>query len=729
MTTLAVKGIQSFARGGVKALTSLAVSTATNAITRALDNRVFEGPRLETFLLQTSRDGAPLPRVFGRVRLAGEVIWASQVRETQTDQSVGGKGGGPTQLDYSYSISFAVSLCEGEILGVERIWANGEVLQRGDLTIRIHTGSETQGPDPVIAATEAGDIPAFRGTAYIVFEDFPLDDYGARLPSINAEVVRGLRGGGRMEEMIQSVNLLPGSGEFALSPTIVEETPAPGKTIPSNMNNLSGQADLLTSLDQLQAELPNCRHVSLISSWFGTSLDAGECEIHPGAERLDRILPDATWSVAGQMRSSAYIVSADEDGRANYGGTPSDDSVIACIQTLKQRGFAVTLYPFLLMDAPNFPWRGRIAAQSDADVISFFGTDKDFQFRHSILHHARLAQAAGGVDAIVIGTELRTLTTFREGERFPVVEQLQALAADVRAIVGPSTKITYAADWSEYFGVQNGGDVRYHLDPLWADPNIDAVGIDAYFPLSDWRDGSHLDKQTASRIHDLDYLRANVEGGEEYDWYYASPEDRDAQTRTPIDDPAYRYKDVRHWWCTAHEERRNGSVIGQSPWVPRSKPIWLMEIGCPAVNKGANQPNVFYDPKSSESALPYYSDGTRDDLVQRRYIEALLTHYGETNETGFLDLSRASVWAWDARPYPDFPARTEVWSDGPNWSLGHWLNGRTGLMPVADVIAELISDAGLETFDVSGVSGVLPGYIVDRPMSARAALGPLLQLY
>jgi len=729
MTTLAVQSIQAFARGGARALTQLAISTATSAITRALDNRMFEGPRLESFHLQTSREGAAMPRVFGRVRMAGQVIWASQVRERVTEDSVGGKGGGPVQRHYSYSISFAVGLCEGEILGIDRVWANGEILQRAGLTIRVHTGSDTQGPDPVIAATEAGDVPAFRGTAYIVFEDFPLDEYGARLPSINAEIVRGVKRGGRMEGLIQSVNLLPGTGEFALSPTIVEETPAVGVTIPSNMNSFTGQADLLTSLDQLQAELPNCRHVNVISAWFGSSLDAGSCIIQPGAERRDRRLPDVEWRVAGQDRGSAYIVSVDAEGRPNYGGTPSDESLIACIQTLKQRGFAVTLYPFLLMDTPGFPWRGRITASSSADITAFFGSDNDVRFRHHILHHARLAQQAGGVDAIVIGSELKALMAYRDSETFPAVAQMQSLAAAARAVVGINTKITYAADWSDYFGVQEGGDIRYHLDPLWSDSNIDAVGIDAYFPLSDWRDGDHLDAAPGRRGHDADYLAANVEGGEGYDYYYASAADRDTQIRTSIDDPAYRYKDLRHWWGQPHIERRGGVAMGQSAWVPRSKPIWLLEIGCPAVDKGANQPNVFYDEKSIDAALPYYSDGTRDDLIQRRYIEALLGHYEMTNEPGFIDLSRASVWAWDARPYPDFPARTAVWSDGTNWARGHWLNGRTGLMPVADVIEELARDSGLTAIDVSGVSGVLPGYVVDRPMSARAALAPLMQLF
>ncbi len=63
------------------------------------------------------------------------------------------------------------------------------------------------------------------------------------------------------------------------------------------------------------------------------------------------------------------------------------------------------------------------------------------------------------------------------------------LAAEVRAIWGHRAKITYAADWSEYFGHQPGdGDAIFHLDPLWAHPAINAIGIDNYMPLSDWRD-------------------------------------------------------------------------------------------------------------------------------------------------------------------------------------------------------------------------------------------------
>ncbi|HRO03568.1 MAG TPA: glycoside hydrolase TIM-barrel-like domain-containing protein, partial [Terricaulis sp.] len=220
------------------------------------------------------------------------------------------------------------------------------------------------------------------------------------------------------------------------------------------------------------------------------------------------------------------------------------------------------------------------------------------------MHYAKLAQLAG-VDVFLIGSEMRGLTSVRErAASFPALAALRALAGDVRALVGAETIITYAADWSEYFGHQpqdGSGDVLFHLDPLWADENIDVVGVDWYPPLSDWRDGAnHLDAALAPAIHDGAYLQSRIEAGEGYDWYYASPEHRAAQTRTPITDGAYsepwiyRAKDVRNFWARAHYNRPGGVRAGApTAWIAQSKPIWLIELGCPAIDKGANAPNLF----------------------------------------------------------------------------------------------------------------------------------------
>ena len=76
---------------------------------------------------------------------------------------------------------------------------------------------------------------------------------------------------------------------------------------------------------------------------------------------------------------------------------------------------------------------------------------------------------------------MRGATTLRSSaSAYPFVTALVDLAADVRGVLRPSTKITYGADWTEHRGHQpedGSGDVYFHLDPLWALSDIDAVGI------------------------------------------------------------------------------------------------------------------------------------------------------------------------------------------------------------------------------------------------------------
>ena len=139
----------------------------------------------------------------------------------------------------------------------------------------------------------------------------------------------------------------------------------------------------------------------------------------------------------------------------------------------------------------------------------------------------------------MLGSELRGLSQVRDGaSSYPFVAALVQLAGDVKSVLGAATKISYAADWSEYFGHQpadGSGDVFFHLDPLWSSNDIDMIAMDCYWPLSDWRDeDTHLDAGNGwLSTYDPAYLKSNLAGGEGYDWYYASQADRDAQTRTP----------------------------------------------------------------------------------------------------------------------------------------------------------------------------------------------------
>ena len=719
-------------------------------IGRAIDNRVIaslsparqKGPRLEGLSLQSSADGAPMACVFGRARVVGQVIWAARFLETKHKRS-GGKGG-PKTVEYEYSLSFAMGLGEGAIDGVGRVWADGQPLDLTGVTMRVHRGAADQTPDPLIEAVE-GAASAFRGTAYVVFEDLQLGPFGNRAPQLAFEVFRRPKGAERrLEDRLEGVCLIPGAGEFCLATEAVMRREGLTKSTAENVNNAEGRADIEVSLDHLMVQAPNLKRVSLIVGWFGDDLRAGHCRVRPGVDRHDKMTKPMRWSVAGLERHEAHLVSQVDGGPA-YGGTPSDESVRQAIRSLKARGLEVTLYPFVFMDCPGYPWRGRVAgtdgAGAAAEVAALFGTAEGWGLRRLALHYARMA-AEEGADGLLIGSEMRGLTGTRDaGGGFPAVAQFRALAAECRAIVGAKVKLSYAADWSEYFGFHKDGEVRFHLDPLWADPNIDYVGVDWYPPLGDWRAGDGgLDAAAFEGASDPAYLAAQVAGGENYDWYYASAADRAAQARTPIGDGAhgedwlYRPKDLKGWWSNPHHERVAGArSLTPTPWVPGMKPIRLTEFGCAAVDRGGNAPNLFQDPKSSENALPPYSSGARDDRMQRRALEAVLTHFEDVQNNpvssvyGGRMVEGADAWCWDARPFPAFPARGEVWADAGAWRAGHWLNGRMG-GEAADMVAALLKRGGLEeeAFEIGALDGEIAGYVIDRPMRTRDALEPLL---
>jgi hypothetical protein len=961
----AIGGLSS---GTVLGLTGAAVGRAVGAtLGRVIDQRLLgtgseavERGRIDRFRITGATEGAPVAQLFGRIRLGGQVIWATQFVERAATNG-GGKGAPPQPktTTYSYSISLAIALCEGPIRRVGRVWADGVELDLSAVSMRIYHGTEDQMPDPLIEAVEGtGKVPGYRGIAYVVFEDLDLSLFGNRVPQFAFEVTRPAPAAREMlpaaADLVRAVALMPGTGEYLLSTRNITYRQGIGIGGALNTSAAGGGSDFSQSLRQMRDVLPNLRSVSLIYSWFGDDLRAGNCSMKPKVEDKSRDGAEMPWTSGGISRSDAEEIARIDD-RPVYGGTPADQAVIEAITAIHAGGQEVMAYPFLLMEIltgnglPDpwgaseqlpLPWRGRItgdlapampgspdgtAANREA-VDAFFGTvtasdfavaagtvtysgPDEWSYSRFILHYAALCAAAGGVEAFCIGSEMRSLTQMRDDSGFPAVTRFRQLAAEVRSLL-PEAKLGYAADWSEYFGYQpqdGSGDVYFHLDPLWSDESIDFIGIDNYMPLSDWRDGTdHADANWGS-VYDLDYLSANIEGGEGYDWFYPTEEARSAQHREPITDGRYnepwtfRYKDLRGWWQAEHFNRINGpsgwvvpnghrpdlwsksggaslvpfpgsfvdgrfenavtitDVLGnflsmarsadfpslqdtryalslfyragtatslrltldhrdpdvawiylagppgnlspilvsghvvqgvenllhpdgtyelrceiiprstdlaanigfgpgsnepgqtvvfvgmevvartlqKTDWVPQCKPIRFTEIGCPAVDKGTNQPNKFFDPKSSESALPHQSSGRRDDLIQAQYLRAVMSYWdspGKNPVSGvyggpMLEMDYAHVWAWDARPWPAFPNDLDRWSDGGNWRLGHWITGRIEAAPLAHVVAELCETAGIMDYDVSALHGLVRGHLLGETESARARLQALMLAY
>ncbi len=743
-----------------------------------------ETGKLADLSVQASTEGASLPRIYGRVRLAGQVIWATNFEEVVSEETSGGKGGGSsttTVRSYSYYGNFAVALCLGPVSRIGRVWADGTLLDTSGLTMRTYLGSDDQAADPLIAATQE-NTPAYRGVAYVVFERLALENFGNRLPQLTFEVVRSV---GVLESQIRAVTIIPGAGEFVYAPTKVTETPSSGTTVSVNRHITFAMTDWEAALDELQALCPNLESVALVVTWFGDDLRAGHCTFRPKVEETSRSTSGMIWQVGPTARSAAEAVSRIDD-RPAFGGTPSDASVLAAIADLKSRGLRVVLYPFLMMDIPTgngledpygsdeqavYPWRGRITTVEDpeAEIATLAGTatasnfsvsgssvgysgPNEWGYRRFILHHAFLAEAAGGVDAFLIGSELRGLTRARTSDGgYPFVSVLTDLAQEVREVLGADTKLSYAADWSEYGADQvSDTELRFPLDALWGHEVIDFIGIDNYFPLSDFREGGDPDGNEDA--YDLETLRSGIAGGEYYDWYYLDLAAREAANRSAITDGAYskpfvyRAKDLKGWWANAHYERVEGAELSEpTAWQAEAKPIWFTELGVPAIDKGANEPNVFVDPKSSESETPWFSSGARDDAMQRSALEASLSYWDDLhpdlamgeNPTSsvydgrMVDGANLHLWTWDARPYPAFPSYTDVWSDGDNWLVGHWLNGRLGGGSLGDFLKAYLDDLGISTSDirVAGLSSTLDGLTVAGPVAPRSVIEPLLQAF
>ncbi len=137
---------------------------------------------------------------------------------------------------------------------IRRIWADGKLLDLTSKTIRVHRGTEDQGADDLIVAKEgAGNSPAYRGLAYIVFERLPLADFGNRIPQLSFEIIRPV---GLLEQMVRAVTLIPGTTEFGYDTSPLVSVLAPGTSAQENRHVTSAASDVQAALLILLARVP-----------------------------------------------------------------------------------------------------------------------------------------------------------------------------------------------------------------------------------------------------------------------------------------------------------------------------------------------------------------------------------------------------------------------------------------------------------------------------------------
>lgn len=179
---------------------SLAITAALTAAQMAMQaSKKIEGPRLDDLSVNVADYGTPLNYFVGTRRFDGcPIFFAEPLTEIkQTRKTKGGKF-----TDYKYSGTWAVAVADHEIDAITKISFDRhpvyDVTGTGPITpfsiadgfdinenMRFYLGTETQEADPrmlatVDAAQGAGSCPAYRGVAYIFFENIPLDKFGNR---------------------------------------------------------------------------------------------------------------------------------------------------------------------------------------------------------------------------------------------------------------------------------------------------------------------------------------------------------------------------------------------------------------------------------------------------------------------------------------------------------------------------------------------------------------------
>ena len=122
----------------------------------------------------------------------------------------------------------------------------------------------------------------------------------------------------------------------------------------------------------VQFTCKNINWVSPVVSWFISSIDIKDASILPAVEfqESDSYYSEQ-WIVGKHNRSNSRIISKDEIGNPQYGGTVNDQSIIMYLDELKKRNLKIMFYPMLFVDLPNKPWRGRITGSSN-DIYEFF---------------------------------------------------------------------------------------------------------------------------------------------------------------------------------------------------------------------------------------------------------------------------------------------------------------------------------------------------------------------
>ena len=156
-------------------------------------------PDYTSLEVQTSTSTLPIPLVWGKAKLAGNLIWFNNFRAIA--QTSGGKGGGKggggggTVTGYTYYADLIIALCEGPISLITTVWQNQGVYTPSYLGLGLAPGSTPQTPWSYVVTNYPAQALGYPGVAYAAAASFNLGET-ATIGNLNFEVLGPLVGTG-----------------------------------------------------------------------------------------------------------------------------------------------------------------------------------------------------------------------------------------------------------------------------------------------------------------------------------------------------------------------------------------------------------------------------------------------------------------------------------------------------------------------------------------------------
>lgn len=645
-----------------------------------------------SYVTPSSAYGKPIATVYGTGKVDGRVIWSLPIRYTQHRAiSTSGKSGRRKEkTSANCSVTLAIAICKGPVYQLSKMWANDAPVDLENLLYRLYQGTEDQEPDPKIIEHEK-HAPAYRGLAYMVIEEFPLQNYNNTIPRFSFEVTaytnKLLRN--HITQKILEIHTV-GQGEWAYDTNIQTRIPIAvinGKEIPlgeaKKINGRGKSSYAAQGLAQLRSTLPNIQWVAVSVHWFASASGIKNCSIKPGTVRNnDSIVASDSWKVGKYTADSAFEIPVESLDRLP-GETPSDSSLQRYISKLKLMNYKVMLVLKIVVALDSDVKLD--CDDNDVDSINRFFIE---QYRPFVEHYCNLAKKT--VDAFVIASGLSKLTKIQDkhSKTFPAVDALINVAVYAKTSLGKNVVITYAADHDEYHS-HNG---IYNMDPLWSSSSIDVVGINAYFPLCS--PSQPICGFSANNVADL--------------WKSGGQENLDSFS-IYNKDPRFSWRDIGHWWRKYH-------TIGDSNkttlWKPGAKKIWFIEYGFPstAYSLTGKTPHMGENTSTNTEA---------DYTAQKTAISGTILAWKSS-----IMVKKMFLYAWSITPYNKNPKTLK------SWQTSYIINSKISTITLSSILHDILRDTPVKLKVLEAdLEGSIHGFVITNPQSTWEIVKELQRIY